>query len=195
MPNYNIERLKHEQEEVDRRKVELAESYAPFRKAFFGRLRKFTKEAVEIGLRNVKECRVVDEEDEFYEAECMLNGIDLDIVASSHVIPLDIYSEILASQIMIFTGVNENAEPYAKVVYYEAPGGAYRYEVLLLVESGIVRLKIRGDGNADGGREAAEVMLQHFYSLRRHWTERPSLRAIREGRGAARTMGFLQQKK
>jgi hypothetical protein len=111
------------------------------------------------------------------------------------VIPLDIYSEILASQVMIFTGVNENAEPYAKVVYYETPDGSYRYEVLLLLENGIVRLKIRGEGSEAGGREAGEVILQHFYSLRRHWTERPSLKAIREGKGAVRTMGFVQQKK
>jgi hypothetical protein len=194
MRNFDIEKLKEGQEQLDRRRDALIAVFDTFRGGFFKRIEGFIKEANGSNLRGVKELKRCNETEEYVEYTCTINNVDLNLVASYHVSPLDAFTNTLAAKILVYLDDEDDEQPHQELIIFEGPGDEYEYSMRWFPREGFGWLKARSPITESSGAEAAEIMLDHFYSLQRYWRERPPLGAVRQGKAGSRTIGFPIQK-
>lgn len=194
MPGYDLHALKVKQERFEDRKKKLLDAYIPFRDGLFEELELFTKEAAKEGLQGVKPCKRRQDTNEILEAAFTLNNCDLVLVATDTVSLRDMHTDALAAKMFIYydEGCEDN-KPIVKIEVWESGEESYAYDMSWFTTEGPQPLARDNSVNKYQGQRTAGALVNHFYSFKFSWVERPTLGAMLSREVGKRSLGFLQE--
>jgi hypothetical protein len=184
----NVSELKASQDQLENRKTELLDSLIPFRNEFIETIEQFARDAIAVGLKGVGLATRRQDNRVIVELAVRLNEADLVIVANDGVYYSDTRVTDLAAKLFVFYDGSDDNTPLFDIIVEEGPEG-FRYTVRRFTSNGAERIAQRSVA-VGAGRDAAERVLSECYKLRHFWHDKPSLGAVRKGRGVARPIGF-----
>jgi hypothetical protein len=188
----NIEEINSQQAKRETRASTLFNEFIPFRDQFVSSLEAFTQDAIERGIRGVEVCRG-QRSTEYLETTLQLNDFDLAILATDETYPESWEDESLSAKIFIYHRGDQNHTPHLEIVFRESPDGPYRYEICWFTRK--ERKPVCGARVVShvSGREAADLVIDHFFRLKKIWAEKPTLGAMYKGQQEKRPVGFTYE--
>jgi hypothetical protein len=200
-------RLKEEQDRLDAIRKAHWPAFASFRDGLIEGLTTFTVEAAKADLRDVKEPAIEERANGLLDVAITLNGLDLRLVAPSEFLLDPSKMELLRDgseearwnalmalspsfRIYVFTNVDGQSTPYA-YIQVACPGEQIGPYNLWLYRSdhGLFLIDGGNQVNSESGRQLARRLIEHAYSVKHLWKQRPTLEALHRSSGG-RKIGF-----
>jgi len=189
-----LDRLEKDQDDLEAQREALWPKYAAFREGLFEALHAFCTEAQRRGLTGVEEpIRVANPDEDDLEIVVTLNGLNLQVVASSQFLldasraewpgrrldgsGMEAYAApSLSFRIYVYPDAGEESMPYAYIQILSLGTDACEYHLWHFAENGEMLPLVDGlEVDAAAGRCAARELIEHFYARKAMWPPRPTL--------------------
>jgi hypothetical protein len=190
MPHNEISLLKSEQVNLAARKSDLLEQCIPFRDGLLERLEKFTSEAIAAGLQGVRQCRKKTHTVKILEVAFTVNGFDTVPMATEDVFPIDLETDALAYKMFLYSASDEENAPHVEIIVQGPTDGSYAYKMRWFAQGQPVPIAAGPSVTRQDGHAAADALIDHLYSFKALWTDKPTLGMMRRRKYETHAMGF-----
>ncbi len=188
----DVKTIKQKQDEIESRKKKLLENFIPFRESLLDYLENFTAEAINQGVKNVSPLEKSKTTAELVSVSVTINSLSLSILSTNEALFPNPKTDKLAARLFLYFDNTQRAN--VVVTFQEADEAKNVYYAEWATEEGLELLSGKSivTDPASSGKEAADKLINLFYSFIFFWSEKPSFSDFMKERLSKQNFGYVK---